>query len=221
MRCRQARLRLTGSRQDESAGTEDRELIDHLNQCPACAREAAAAGTIRQMFAVASVNDMENVTPLYEQRLQIEARATRQQRPNVSAGMAKRERLKWRPVFGVGVAFVAAILIATLTLIPFQYDRTIGYEVAFAGVDRELVEEDERVCDMLSALGLIEAAVDFLGCDTTCKLTVFDLKSKQEVQLVVAAFAHVSPMDLTTDVIPVRATVSGSLLDRANERILR
>ena len=116
---------------------------------------------------------------------------------------------------------MVATLIAALTLIPFQYDQTIGYEVAFAGVERELVEEDERVCDMLFALGLIEAAVDYLGCDTTCKLTVFDLKSKQEVQLVVAAFAHINPMDLNTNVIPVRATVSGSLLDRANERILR
>ena len=221
MHCREARLRLTGSRQDGSARTDDRELMDHLNQCPTCAREAAAAGTLRQMFTAAGVNDMEKVTPLHDQKLQVEARVARQQRPNVNAGMARRGRLKWRPAFGVGVVFVAAILIAALTLIPFQYDRTIGYEVSFAGIERELVEEDERVCDILFELGLIEAAVDFLGCDTTCKLTVFDLKSKQEVQLVVAAFAQVNPMDLTTDINPVRATVSGSLLDRANERILR
>jgi len=221
MRCREARLRLTVSRQDRSAGTDDRELIDHLNQCPACAREAGAAGTLRQIFAASSVNDMEYVTPLHKQRLQVEARVAHQQHPNVNAGTARRERLIWRPAFGVGLALVAVTLIAALTLIPFQYDRTIGYEVAFAGIERELVEEDERVCDILFELGLIEAAVDFLGCDTTCKLTVFDLKSKQEVQLVVAAFAQVNPMDLTTDIIPVRATVSGSLLDRANERILR
>jgi len=221
MRCREARLRLTGSRQNGSAGTEDRELLDHLNQCPACSREAAAAGTLRQILTASSVNDMENVTPLHEQKAQIEARLARHQRLKVNAGTSTRGRLIWQPAFGVGVTLVVAALIAALILIPFQYDRTIGYEVAFAGVERELVEEDERVCDMLFALGLIEAAVDYLGCDTTCKLTVFDLKSKEEVQLVVAAFAHVNPLDLSSNIIPVRATVSGSLLDRANERILR
>lgn len=221
MRCRQARIRLTASTQDGSAKTDDQELLDHINHCPVCAREAAAAGTLRQIFTAAGVNDMENVTPLHEQKVRIEARLARHQRLKVSEGTARRGRLKWRPAYGVGVSLVAATLIAVLTLIPFQYDRTIGYEVAFAGVERDLVEEDERVCDMLFALGLIEAAVDFLGCDTTCKLTVIDLKSKEEVQLVVAAFAHINPMELSTNVIPVRATVSGSLLDRANERILR
>ena len=97
---------------------------------------------------------------------------------------------------------------------------TIGYDIAVAGDDKELAENDEVICDMLFSLGLIEAAVDVLECDTTCNLMILDLKTQAEAQLVVKELARVNEVDLMTDIIPVKTSTEGSLLLRLNEKLL-
>ena len=223
MRCREARLRLIDSRRGGAAGQDDRELLDHLKKCPNCTREAEAAQKLQQLLAAAGADDLSDLLPLTEQKRLVEARTASPGGRSRSALSIRRATIgwpRWRPALGLGVT-IAVSLLAILTLVPFRYHRTVGYEVAFAGVNRELVEEDDRICDMLYTLGLPEAAVDVRDCDTTCRLTIIDLKSKEEVQLVVSALARANTGELTTDIVPIRASASGSLLDQANERILR
>jgi hypothetical protein len=73
---------------------------------------------------------------------------------------------------------------------------------------------------MLFEMGLMEAAVDVIGCDTTCSLLIFDLKTRTEAQLVAAAFSSIDSLNLNTDVVPVHTTVTRSLWHRVNEGIL-
>jgi hypothetical protein len=221
MRCREARRRLTESRKGQPADIEDRELLDHLAECPDCAQEAKALGTLRQMLLAAGENDAVHVTPMSAQKDVVEARAAQTGR-----GILWR-RLFWfamehggrnRLRYGIGVA-VAVALLTLVSLVPFRYDHTIGYDVAFAGVCREVGIDDERICDVLYELGLEEADIGISECDSTCDLTVVDLKSEQEVGLVVAAFNGLCTDDPVADVIPVVTSTSGSLLRQANERI--
>ena len=92
--------------------------------------------------------------------------------------------------------------------------------MAFGGVNKELVEDDHHLCDILFNLGLVEADVDVLGCDTTCNIQIIYLKSKEEVDLVVSALARLNSNNLSTDVIPVRVGQSGSIIERVSESIL-
>jgi hypothetical protein len=173
------------------------------------------------MLLAASENDAANVIPMLAQKNVVEARASQSAR-----GMLWR-RLFWfamehgernRLQYGIGVG-VAVALLTFVSLVPFRYDHTIGYDVAFAGVCREVGIDDERICDVLYGLGLEEADIDVSECDSTCDLTVVDLKSEQEVGMVVAAFNGLCTDDPVADVIPVVTSTSGSLLRQANERI--
>jgi hypothetical protein len=73
---------------------------------------------------------------------------------------------------------------------------------------------------MLYELGLFEADVAVLSCDTTCHVQVIALKSLEEAQMVVSAFDQVKCTGCSSDIIPVRIDKSGSLLERAGRDIL-
>ena len=210
MDCHEAQRRLTGSPRDGSDPNADRELQEHLAQCPKCAEYARAAGTLRQVLTSAAANDDLDVTAIEAQRTLVEARA-RQQRTARHGVIAV---LKARPVMGLSIVAVAAVFLV-MAVVPFSYYQTVGYEVAVDGVESELVETNDHICDMLFDLGLHDADVELLGCEHTCALTIYHLKSESEAQLVAAVFNRINPTQITADVKPVKARTSATLLDRS------
>lgn len=125
-----------------------------------------------------------------------------------------------KPSFALSTV-AAVVVIAFLTFFPFRYDHTVGYEVAIAGVDCGAMECDNVICDILYNIGLEDADVDFIGCNPTCSLTVIDLKTREEAELVIAALNEVSDRTITSNVVPIRATHEATLLDKANEKLLK
>lgn len=217
MRCRQARSRLSSSNKDAAEWTSDHELIEHLRACPTCARYADSARLLGHLFDASGGDNIEPVPSLLEFRGEIE-------REEASSRSKRQRPSQWtilirRPVFSAGVV-TAVIMLCVLTLVPFRYDQTVGYEVAFAGVEPEFVDDNMLICDVLYELGLHDADVDILGCDTTCRVEVVYLKSQQEVQMVVNALSHLHSHELMTIVRPVREETSGNLLERTGGDIL-
>jgi hypothetical protein len=221
MRCHEAKRRLTGSLHEGGSWREDKELSLHLEQCAECAEYARAEGMLERVLDSAREDDTLAAVPLTEQRKLVEARlAARGVRSNHHLPARLLETLRSHRALSAASTVVAVALLI-VTFVPFKYDRTVGYELAVEGVHQTLVDEDNNtLCDMLSTLGLLEADVDILGCDTTCALTVYHLKSRREAQLVIAALTRINPASLTTDVKAVRATTSGSLLERANDELM-
>lgn len=213
MRCRKARHRLNDSGTDNASLRGDKELMEHLKTCPECAQYAKASGTLRQMLIAASSNDSEGIVPMSEQREITDDRLARQSKQRVEMN-PYRKRLR----YGIGIAVGVTILVLA-SLIPFSYDRTVGYELAFAGVCEEVAFDDERICDILYDLGLDEADIGAAYCDTTCSLRIVELRSLREAELVVQAFSGLCRVDPKAAVIPVVEKESGSLLDHANEKI--
>jgi hypothetical protein len=119
----------------------------------------------------------------------------------------------------VGVV-VTAVALGLFAFVPFKFSQTIGYEIAFAGVNPGLVEDNDTLCDVFYDLGIDEAAVDVLDCDTTCRVIVFDLKTRHEVDLVMTALERINDHDLSADVQPVQVSTTRTILDRANEKLL-
>lgn len=222
MHCDQAKRKIS---EHEMAGTDplkDPSLVDHLQGCSSCRGEAQAAGLLtRALMDVGEDNTLE-ITPFLEARRRVEAQAASSDDCSSVTNRARSGffigRL-WRPVrFAYGLVALAAML--TVSLIPFQYDKTVGYAVAFAGVEKELVENDEFICDLLYDLGLVEADVNVLGCDSTCDVQVVELKSLEEARLIVNALARISSSELSSDIIPVREGASASLLERVSRDFL-
>jgi len=218
MRCREAQSRISGSRRADAALPTDHELLEHLQICPTCAAEARAAGALEKLLDAAAASDCLDLLPLEQVRRRVERRVDRP----VPAGRVSKQAVNhpwWLRQPVVGMSMLAAVLALAASLVPVEYYQTIGYDIRFGGVRPELVEEEDRICNMLSSLGLDEASVDVLGCDSTCALRILDLKSDEEVNLVSTALRSVNRTHLTVKVTPVRRASSGTLLDRAQDRL--
>ena len=125
---------------------------------------------------------------------------------------------KNRSRLGVSIA-VAAVALAFFTLVPFKYNRTVGYEVAFAGVDKNLALDSERLQAMLEKLGLHEASIDVTGCEATCNVKFSELKSPDDARLLMTVFEGSDKIRVLEDIKPLVVEVTGNLLDKTRARV--
>jgi len=217
MRCRQAENRLSEARPDGFGFSDDRELMDHLRNCPACAKQAKAAQLLKADFEAMSIGDEVDSIPLSVLRTRVEAQARSAGQPdekelNIMAFLTNQIRKRSR--LSVSIAVVAAVL-AVGTLIPFSYENTVGYEVALAGVDRNVALNEFKIQEMLSKLGIDHAVINATDCEATCNVNISDLKSQGDVQLVVEAFKNVDELVELHEVRKIVGEESGSLAHQA------
>ncbi len=217
MRCRQVRNRLNESARADSKRTLDKEILEHLQSCQECARQAQAAAELRRAFVDNCQSDHIDRITWAQLQSQVEAQANLSQ-PNQSKETplmsTLKSQLKRRPKLSLGLAVTAVALLA-MTLIPLKFDRTIGFEVAVAGVDRDLAFNTEKINEMLSKLGLAEVAVDVTGCEKTCNLIITQLKSEGDAQLVAAAFGNLANSDCRVLVEVISESTTGNVIDKA------
>lgn len=218
MRCREAQSRISGSRREAGKLHDDVELQQHLRSCPKCAEEARAAGLLESLFEVGTESDRVDLLTLEQVKRRVE-RVVDHPTPAERAARRRLVQPWWlrKPV--IGMSMLAAVMALAASFVPLEYYQTIGYDIRFGGVRPELVEGEDHICDMLSSLGLDDASVDVLGCDSTCSLRILDLKTSEEVNLVASALRNVNRSHLTVKVTPLRRAASGTLLDRAHSRL--
>jgi hypothetical protein len=208
MRCRVVREEIDAAGARGAQPMENPEIRAHLEKCSACAEYARASGFLHRSLTRAAADDSVDIIPLKNQRVTVEARLARGVKPE------RRHSPRWLRRPALAGSLVVAVL-AVVTLVPFSYYRTIGYDLNLDGVSLEIGQDDEVVCDLLHRLGLTEAGVDLHDCDSTCSLSILDLKSEREAYLVVGAIARLSESEVTTDLVPIRTRHSRSLLEKA------
>lgn len=215
MRCREARNRMIQDPSDRTGRAQDTELLNHLTNCRTCTDHAAAAGLLDRLLTVAGENDETYPISIEIQRQQVEARVKAHDIPRPAGQLPPFLRLpRW------SMAAAATVLMA-LAIIPFASYRTIGYDLNLEGISRDLGEDDEQICLLLHQLGLVEAGVDVISCDTTCSLLILDLKTQREANLVASVLNRLSTTTMTSSIVPIRAKTSRSLLGQANDMIRR
>jgi len=224
MHCREVKNRIDGLTASGEAWTDDPALMEHLNQCPDCARYAAVSDGLNRLLSASREDDVVNTTPIEIQRQQVEARVASNRTPSRTRTVAwwwlPDLSVKRHPVLRLATA-VTILIITAIGIMPFTHYHTIGYDLNLNGVDHCLVQNDEQICELLTSLGLVEAGVDRCGCDATaCCLSILDLKSEQEAILVMGAIARLNDETLTTKITPIRAKASRSLLQRAGDILL-
>jgi FlgD Ig-like domain len=209
----------------------DKKLLEHLSDCTDCFKEVAKhidvesilSGALAESGSACEQEHLASSTPLQFLRTRIEARidgetssANQPIRNPVMNSIFK--QIKNRSRLSIGVAFATMALLAA-TLIPLKYDSAIGYEVAFAGVNKDLALDSDKIAELLEELGVQGAVVDVSGCETTCNLKITDLTSLEDGRLLIAAFESGGAVHLTNDLTPVVEIVSGTLLSKVNDLI--
>jgi len=226
MKCADVALIIEEYRRAGSQEFNDQRLLEHVMNCPECfavATEAFDAEQLLSQIFEATRAQQQSVTdetmPLQYVRTRVEARGADtlsvRQLKGTSIMSTIFKQLKKRSRLSVSVGFVTLGLLAA-TLIPFTYQDTIGYEVAFAGVSKDLALDSDRIEELLEELGVEGARVYVTGCETTCNLKISDLKSPEDGKLLIAAFENGGAVQLTNDVTPIVETKEGNLFSKAS-----
>ncbi len=224
MRCSEAKRRLTKYWLTMPTEAQDQELLHHLQVCPACARRAAAIRSLKQDFAAAREDHVGGGLPFSFLKTRVEAEVASHASPmknkEKSLMSTLMNNLKRRPKLSATFG-VVALLTAFLTLVPFTFERTVGYEVAVAGVDRDLALDSNKVSALLTALGMEDAEVDVTDCEETCNLIISKLDSEKDAGLVAAAFSKSYNFSIQCQVRVVKemGEYSASLLDHVKKTI--
>jgi hypothetical protein len=200
--------------------TDDRELKKHLLTCAECAAFARAEQAMCRDLETASADDNTDDIPLSELRTRVEARADsfRQAKTKEIQFMsAVIKQIRKRPSFGVTLG-IAVVVLAFITLIPFSFDNTVGYEVAIAGVNKDLAMDSEKINELMSALGMEGVKVDVGDCEATCVLKISDLESEGEVDVVVAAFDELGNCVLE-DISEIHDDETMTILQKAHKNM--
>lgn len=218
MRCAKARQRLIASGGD--AG-DDRELNRHLQTCAECAAFARAERALCRDLAASAAEEDRDDMPMSVIKARVEAQSRQFAHSKFKEGTlmsAAFRQIKRRPTLSFSMAALVVVLLVA-TLVPFSFTRTIGYEVAIAGVDRELAVDTAKVGTLLNALGVKDAAIAVGDCDTTCVLKISSLQSTGDVDLVTTAFAELGDFDC--EGVQVKCdTISGTLLDKVRHMVV-
>ncbi|MBU0985391.1 MAG: T9SS type A sorting domain-containing protein [candidate division Zixibacteria bacterium] len=190
MRCHEIRKRLSDLSAANVTEIDDSALTDHLKNCDRCAAFARAELALRRDLNGRAAEDLSDGMPLSVLKTRVEARANLTSKPRIQElriMTAFTNQLKQRPRISATLA-LALVALLIMTLIPFTFDDTIGYEVAFAGVDKNLALDEDRLNELISAFGMEGVGINVGDCDVTCKVVISDVKSEGDVKILVEAF---------------------------------
>ncbi len=231
MKCSHARKRLERSNWQYSAYCRDRELLEHLAACAECAALVRADEAIQRDFqALGEIQPTPGLS-INELRQRIESIGSPADQVSVhrvSPGRSGPANLRPRLAM-----LAAAAMIALLALIPFNFREQVGYEIAIAGVGKDVALNYDKANSLLDALGMgkDEATVllDSLGvsqiqfsvgeCSETCRLTISDLKTERDVRLMVKAIIDLGCCQID-NIAPIFRSESTSLLRLAARKLL-
>jgi len=196
---------------DSHAGELDREVTEHIKSCPSCARAAEAAGVLRNTLDAATNNDIGDATPFDRIRSRTEA-AVNARKENIMEKVKNQVGTRPRLIAGLGLAIVVFLFI---TLVPFSYTITVGYEVAFTNIENLEQIPAERVINAVKTLGYDKARIKvFPG-----QMTIGNLPSYLAAKEVSAAVRTVTGIEAVPEIVPIRQTVSGSLYAQVMDKM--
>ncbi len=220
MHCHEARKRIAEARGILSESGGDSRLLEHIRQCPECASFVRAERLLQCDLETVRIDDFTDIISFSALRARVEARA------GLASSDSHKEKnimgkvmgqLRRRPRLGTSIA-VALVLLAIITLVPFSFERIAGYEVAIAGVNKNLAMDSDKIQELLNGLGVGDAVVDVGDCEKTCVVRISDLESENDVKIVTAAFDELGHCELK-EVKPVLIKESSTLVNEARRKI--
>lgn len=230
MLCQQARIRLADCKWQDALYGQDVELLEHLSSCHNCSSLLRAEQAINQHLAVVRRTVPASELSVSVLRTKIESTDKRSSQTNALQRLIDAFIPNTR--FRIAAATVLAAF-AVIALIPLNFNQKIGYQIAIDGVERDIALENPKITSLLGALGMEQeeatSLLDSLGmnqihftvgeCSETCRLTIFDLKTERDVNLMVQAIIDLGCCRID-NIAPVFRNESMSLLGLATRKLL-
>jgi len=221
MQCREARNRLADYNWQVAAYSGDQELMAHLDGCGSCRSLVLAEQAVSA--DITSVRDMTPERELVLANLKIAAES--------DSGSGRLSNLlysKKRYRLAMGLA-----VFGFLAFVPFNFREQAGYEIAIAGVDKTIAEDNTEITSLFCALGMEEDKTltfnDSLDvneirlnvgeCRETCYLTISDLKTEKDVAFVVKQIIELGCCQIDK-IVPIFRDESSSLLRYMARKLL-
>jgi hypothetical protein len=194
------------------------ELIDHIKNCAACTREINLAGRLDFLFQEAGNSGDREETPFAELKSRIMSLSASQQTEEISLMAKAKNEIEKHPGISLGIAFTS-VVIAILLLVPVPYYKTVGYNLSYKSVQQAGFISQERLVNLVKALGYNNARVDVAQDVDGYEYRVANLPDQKSAREIAAALTEVSGSAGEAEVRPVIRKVSGNLYAQAKERV--
>jgi hypothetical protein len=191
------------------------EMQQHLASCPSCAREVRAAGMIVSAFDSVQIDANEDPTPIDHVRETVMAKIGKEK----SIVSRFEDRIRSRPRMAFAAAIAAALLIV-VTLVPFSYEKTVGYDAAFAGIDPDRAVPVSKLQEASAALGYDAATINMSVVDDAVTYRIGNLPTKLAVRELRAALATTVGFSGEPAVTEIKEKVSGTLYAQAWDQLI-
>jgi hypothetical protein len=220
MNCQQVRKKLNEADWRVDVYGQDHELTDHLISCPACAILVNAEQTLQR-----DMQSWQRATP----DKKLSAQTVRHKAESSFRPLSGFPLFLSRHRLALGLTI---IIMAVTALIPVKTREQVGYEISITGVDKSIATDSKGIMALLWALGMdkdkIETLVDSLEikevhlkvgeCQETCHLSISDLKTERDVQLVIKAIIELDCCKIDK-IIPIFENESTTLLGQATRKL--
>jgi len=196
----------------------DRDVDEHIRTCSSCKRAAEAA--LMMQNALNAARGAEPVLPLSAVRERVEAAAKRYElKTPLEKLMSKiNEACHARPRLWAGLGAALAVFLF-LTLVPFSYSRTVGYQVTISGVGGNLNISPELLAATLSTVGYDNISVSKSANNGGGEYTFANISTQEEAEDVAETFTVFAANSGQPEVKPIRENVTWSLLAQAVDRV--
>lgn len=211
MRCREAKRRLN---KDSAI---DGDLSEHVQSCVKCAEYAVAVKRLDNILAETRKQPSPTATRFSEMRERIENRIETE-RKGISLMSQVKHQIGNHPKLSLSL-LAAICAFVLMILVPFSYDQTVGYTVAFEGIDPAYDTTEELLSRVLTSLGLERASVEIIRNVSYVDCKIGNLPSKKSAREAAAAFSSVSGYDGPAVITPVILRTSASLFAQVRDKL--
>jgi hypothetical protein len=174
------------------ADAPERELLEHIRQCPSCARFAEANRIMEQLLKEAQ--GAEPVISLSAVRDRVNMKMTHQSAwEKIMSRIKDQYQTRPRMMAGMGLAIAAFFFVI---LVPFSFTHTVGWKVSFDGIDANATPYPELLTAAFAAAGLDDVTVSKSSSDDLSDYYLVSTPSKEEAKQIVQAIisAKIEPL---------------------------
>jgi len=207
MRCLKARQKL--------GNPVDPELMEHLKNCPSCASLFDADLLISDGIKEMRQDSFDEATPISLLKARMAAHEP-QKESKIMAAFRNTVSNHPRATFGL---LIGALALVFFLLVPFPYQRTVGYNVRFSGVNAAV--QPANISNAIKQLDLSPFSLRVTGTPAGNDYILAELPSLPAAREAAAAFAALTGTSVAPVISPITETVSGSLYAQARNRLIQ
>jgi hypothetical protein len=195
----------------ENADYLEKKAIDHIRSCPSCSR-AVEALEILQEFMVKSKDNPEFIEFDKVRNNVISTRESQTALEKII--MTIKNQYIARPKLITGLS-LAVIMFLVVTLVPFGYQETIGYNIALCCVEPENAISEEVLETALTVAGYVKAEVELSEQNENARLSITNLPDEPTARHLAATVSEFVQAEIEPKISEIKDNKKSTLYKKA------